>query len=182
MGNIINYNLNQKPKSWTYWLKLTENQRIDEYSNLIRPSIKHENDRITFDTFTNYIKFLINDYESRLEWNFKYSKNFSHNQKIDDQTIEALKLIISKLNIQLDLKQLEIDLKDKNISKNQYNIKKELKKRISSLDNKLKSHPRKIRRLTINHKKEINDFENSFKIKKPEFYYKIKKFEDSQSI
>ena len=56
MGNIINYNLNQKPKSWTM-IKINWKSKIDEYSNLIRPSIKHENDRITFDTFTNYIKF-----------------------------------------------------------------------------------------------------------------------------
>ena len=184
MGNLINYStLQNGPITWTNWLKLTEKEKIDKYSSIIRPSITYNRKKVTFDTFTKYLKNLIDDYENRLKWNHKFNKTIDHNHKIDEETIDSLKLVINKLNIEIDLKQIEIDLRDNNITKNKYNITKRNKKRkISYINKKIKSHPIKIRRLTINYKKDIDDFENDFKIKKPLFYKRVKEYEKSAII
>lgn len=184
MGNLINYGATQKgPITWSDWLKLGEKEKIERYASLIRKFIPYNRNKVTFDTFTNYLKYLIDDYENRLKWNLKFNLTINYNQKIEDETIDALKLVINKLTIENNLKQNEIDLRDNNISKNQYNIKKRNNKRkISHINDKIKSHPRKIRRLTINYKKDIEEFENNFKTKNPFFYKRVKEYEKSAII
>jgi hypothetical protein len=164
-------------------MKLSNCEIIVKFNEILKPLISFNSDKEKLDIFTNFIKSIIKDYENRLEWSIIYHKKFKHYQEIDNETIEALKLFIEKQNCELKLKQIEIDKLNKNISKKNYNKIKSLKrKNICKINNNLKCHPRKIRRLNINFKKDINNFENKFKIEKPEFYSRIKNFENSRNV
>ena len=149
---------------------LSDEDNIKKFHEIIRRNMICQNNIENFDNFVVYILDIIENVKSRNLWYGKHKLITKYDMRLLEQNLEHNKMISDKLKLELEIKKYEINKLKKKITNKEYKEKASLKrKEITNINQEIKKIPKKKRKLTIEHRKNMDNFQYLFLEKYPEY-------------
>lgn len=149
---------------------LSDEDNIKKYHNIIRENMICQNSIENLDNFVVYMLDIIENVKSRNLWYGKHKLITKYDMRLLEQNLEHNKMLTNKLKLEIDIKKYEINKLKNRITNKEYREMASLKrKEITNINQEIKKLPRKKRKLSVEHRKNMDNFQDSFLKRYPEY-------------